>query len=466
MTLVADSNPGSSGNSKRADKLFEKAKTVAETGNYDYAIELYLQGLAEGPDNVPVHAEVRRISLTRKATGGKALGMLKSMGIKTNSKDQQQNMLNAEKLLAYDPGNIGHMTSMVKAAAAGGFVKAVVWIGPILTRVNLEGKKDPAVFNLLKDLYQQVEEYQLALDALQLAAASQPDNGDLQHELRELATRLAIKKGQYEKGDFRESMRDAEGQRARLEEDTDVRTVDAMQGQIARARHDYEASGRDPAKIGKLVETLVKTADLKYENEAIDLLEGTYKATKSYRYKFQAEEIKLRQLTRTERNMRAQLAEEPDNADLKEMVEELAHDRVEGELKHYQQAMRAYPTDMKLKFEVGKRFFLLEQFDEAIPMLQQSSNDAKLREEAGVLLGRSFLQAGYVPEAVETLKGRIDSYTIEGDDKSKMMYYWYGRALEQNENLEEATKAYSQIAQWDFGYRDVQTRIKELRAKK
>ena len=463
---MADPNPGSSGPSKRAAKLFEHAKTVAETGNYDYAIELYLQGLAEAPDNVPIHAEIRRLSLTRKATGGKALGTFKAMGIKTNTKDQSQNLLNAEKLLAYDPGNVGHMTSMVKAAAAAGFRTTVRWIGPILTRVNLEGKNDSAVFVLLKDLYQQVEEYKLALDALQLAAASQPDNSDLQHELRDLATKLAIQQGQYEKGDFRESMRDAEGQRARLEEDTDVRSVDAMQGQINRARHDFEASGRDPAKIGKLVETLVKTADLKYENEAIDLLEGTYKATKSYRYKFQAEEIKLRQLTRTERNMREQLAEDPDNADLKEMVEELAHDRVEGELKHYQQAMRAYPTDMKLKFEVGKRFFVLEQYDEAIPMLQQSSNDAKLREEAGVLLGRSFLQAGYVPEAVETLKGRIDSYTIEGDDKSKMMYYWYGRALEQNEKLEEATKAYSQIAQWDFGYKDVQARIKELRAKK
>ena len=463
---MADSNPGDEGNSKRAKKLFEHAKTVAETGNHDYAIELYLQGLAEAPDNVPIHAELRRISLTRKATGGKPLGTFKSMGIKTNGKDPKQNMLNAEKLLSYDPGNTSHMTSMVKAATAGEYAKTVPWIGQILSRINLEGKRDPSIFVMLKDCYQQVEEYQLALDALQNAAALQPDNSDVQHELRELATRLAIKKGQYEKGDFRESMRDAEGQRARLEEDADVRTVDAMQGQIARARETWETSGRDPSKLGKLVETLVKTGDLKYENEAIDLLEATYKATKSYRYRFQAEEIKLRQLTRTERNLKQQLDENPDDADLKEMIEELAHDRVEGELKHYQQAMKAYPTDMKLKYEVGKRFFLLEQYDEAIPMLQQSQNDAKLREESGVLLGRSFLQAGYVPEAVETLRGRIESYTIEGDEKSKMMYYWFGRALEQNDELEEATKAYSQIAQWDFGYKDVQARIKELRAKK
>ena len=31
-------------------------------------------------------------------------------------------------------------------------------------------------------------------------------------------------------------------------------------------------------------------------------------------------------------------------------------------------------------------------------------------------------------------------------------------------DIEPALKAYSQIAQWDFGYKDVQTRIKELRS--
>ena len=463
---MADPTPGSEGNPKRAAKLFEHARTVANTGNHDYAIELYLQGLAEAPDDVNVHSELRRISLTRKATGGKALGTFKAMGIKTNTKDATANLLNSEKLLSYDPGNTSHMKSMVQAAAACEFVETTKWIGQILGRANLESKRDPAIFVLLKECFKQVEEYQLALDALQNAAALQPDNSDLQHELKDLATQQAIKKGRYDKGDYKESMRDAEGQRARNEEDTDIRTVDAMQGQISRARQAWETSGRDPAKLGKLVETLLKTEDLKHENEAIDLLEATYKETKSYRYRFQAEEVKLRQLVRTERNLKQQLDENPDDSDLKSMIEDLEHERVEGELKHYQQATRAYPTDMKLKFEVGKRFFQLKQYDEAIPMLQQSQNDAKLREQAGVLLGRSFLQAGYVPEAVETLRGRIESYTIEGDDKSKMMYYWYGRALEKNEDLEEATKAYSQIAQWDFGYQDVQKRIKELRSKK
>ena len=463
---TADNTGPSDGDRKKAQKLFDYAKNAAETNNLDYAIELYLQGLALDTENVPMHQELRRISLTRKATGGKPIGTFKAMGIKTNSKDQKQNLLNAEKLLSHDPGNLGHMVSMMKAATRGGYHKTATWIGPILMRVNLEGKKDSGTFVLMKDLYKELQEFQLAIDALQLAAASQPDNADLQHELRELATQLTIQRGQYEKGDFRESMRDASGQRDLMEQDMDIRSVDAMQGQILRARQEWEASGRDPAKLGRLVENLLKTESLKHENEAIDLLEATYKDTKAYRWRFQAEEIKLKQLARTERSMREQLRDTPEDADLKSTIDDLAHERLEGELKHYQRATKAYPTDTRLKFEVGKRFFALEKFDEAIPVLQQSQNDAKYREEASILLGRSFLHAGYVPEAVETLKGRIDVYQIEGDEKSKQMYYWYGRALELADRVEEATKAYSQIAQWDFGYRDVQKRIKELRAKK
>jgi hypothetical protein len=43
------------------------------------------------------------------------------------------------------------------------------------------------------------------------------------------------------------------------------------------------------------------------------------------------------------------------------------------------------------------------------------------------------------------------------------MYYWYARSLESQNEVQSALKAYSQVAQWDFNYRDVQARIKRLR---
>jgi hypothetical protein len=58
----------------------------------------------------------------------------------------------------------------------------------------------------------------------------------------------------------------------------------------------------------------------------------------------------------------------------------------------------------------------------------------------------------------------IESYQIKGDEKSIDMTYTYGRALEAKGDVPAALKQYSQVAQWNFNYRDVQQRIKSLRA--
>jgi hypothetical protein len=112
---------------------------------------------------------------------------------------------------------------------------------------------------------------------------------------------------------------------------------------------------------------------------------------------------------------------------------------------------------------MGLRQFKLERWDEAIPTLQHARGDPKYRVDATVVLARAFLSAGFVDEADETLAGVINEYQIKGDAKSKEMYYWRGRTLEQKNLVAEAIKMFSQVAQWDFNYRDVQKRIKELR---
>jgi hypothetical protein len=73
------------------------------------------------------------------------------------------------------------------------------------------------------------------------------------------------------------------------------------------------------------------------------------------------------------------------------------------------------------------------------------------------------LEAGYVDEAVDTLAVVINEYAAKGDAKSIEMTYIYGRALEMKKENQAALKAYSQVAQWNFNFRDVQARIKKLR---
>ncbi|MGH7213389.1 MAG: tetratricopeptide repeat protein, partial [Tepidisphaeraceae bacterium] len=123
-----------------------------------------------------------------------------------------------------------------------------------------------------------------------------------------------------------------------------------------------------------------------------------------------------------------------------------------------------YPTEMRYKFEIGRRLFSLDRFDEAIPVLQEARRDPKFKADATIDLAKSFLAASFVDEASETLEALINEYQLKGDARSKEMYYWRGRALEQKRIIDQAVKLYSQVAQWDFNYRDVQARIKRLRS--
>ena len=98
---------------KKAEAFFHKAAAVGGAAQYEFAIEMYLQGLGIDPENTEAHQALRDISLRRKASGGKDLGMFEKMKMKSSRpKEDKLAMLNAEKLLAYDPGNTSNMLAI------------------------------------------------------------------------------------------------------------------------------------------------------------------------------------------------------------------------------------------------------------------------------------------------------------------------------------------------------------------
>jgi tetratricopeptide (TPR) repeat protein len=450
---------------RKAKTFFERGSTVAGTGQYDYAIEMFMQGLNIDPDSTEAHQTLREISFRRKASGGKAIGMLQAMKLK-RGKDDKELMLNAEKLLAYDPGNVDHMVSFMTAAYKAGFYDSVLWVANIAHRANIDsGKPDIKVFMALKDHYRALSRPDLALNALQSAQQMRPDDADLMREIKELGAMNAMRQGKYESGgSFRDSIKDMDAQRKLLEADMDVRDADMMSRAIMDAEAEWRAQPEEPGKINKLVDALVKTENPQNENRAIDILTAAYEKTRQFRFRQSVGRIKMIQSNRTDRSFREKLSKNPTDEQLKADYNAFLGQKIQEELGEYTLWADAYPTDQSLKYEMAKRLFKLRRFDEAIPVLQSARQDAKIRVEATILLGRAFLEAEFVDEAVDTLKELIETYQVKGDSRSKEMTYWYARSLEARKEFPTAIKAYSQLAQWDFNYADVQKRIRALRA--
>ncbi|HVT90083.1 MAG TPA: tetratricopeptide repeat protein [Tepidisphaeraceae bacterium] len=451
---------------KKAKTFFDRGNTVAGTGQYDYAIEMFMQGLNIDPDGVEGHQSLRDISLKRKASGGKSLGMFEAMKLKRGGKDDKGNMINAEKLLAFDPGNTDHMLSLMQSALKGGFYDTVMWIGPILFRANTDGSKpDYNKYIALRDTYKALQQWKLASDACQAALNMRPDDMDLITELKNLGAQHTMSQGKYDKGgSFRDSIKDMDSQRKLLEQDMDVRSDDMMTRAIKDAEAEYNAQPNEPGKLMKLVEALLKTETLENENRAIDLLAAEYDRTKQFRFRFNIGKIKIHQLVRADRQYREKIAKNPQDESLREEYRSFFTNRAEEELKEYSLFAENYPTDLTHKYEMARRLFALQRYGEAIPVFQTARQDPKIRVDASTQLARAFLEAGFVDEAVDTLRALIEEYQLKGDTRSKIMYYWYARSLEQHGDTPAAIKAYSQVAQWDFNYLDVQARIKRLRS--
>ena len=468
---MADLPPGyrdiSPEDQKKAQVFFDRGKTVADSGQYEYAIEMFLQGLAIDPDSRDAHQTLREISLKRKASGGKALGMFEAMKLKTKGKDEKLNLLNSVKLLSYDPGNTDHMLGVMQNAHKGGFYDTCLWIGPILLRANSDVKTpDVSKYLAMKDIYKDLRQWKAAAEACRMARDLRPNDMDLGQEYKNLAAVDTMDQGGYlAGGSFRDSIRDRDKQDALLAQDRDVVSTDFMSRRIGEAEAEWKADPNEAGKLMKLVDALESTEDPENENRAIELLEDAYRRTKAFRFRQKSGKIKMTQMTRMERSLRAAAQAEPKDQQLKHDYEQFVLERMGFELEEYKLWAEAYPTDLTLRYQMATRLFDLRRYDEAIPAFQQSRNDPKLKSDASVYLGRAFLESAFVDEAIETIQGVIDEYQLKGDDRSKEMYYWQGRAYEEKGTDDMAIKRYSQVAQWEFTYRDVQQRIRALRGK-
>ena len=325
-------------------------------------------------------------------------------------------------------------------------------------------KPDFMKLQALKDVYKRIQDFKRALDVLAVAMRARPNDMNLSQELKDLGARATLKAGNYEEGDFRKSMRDVAGQKKLMDQDKDIRSLDALTVAINDAEAAYAADPADNSRLTKLVDALRKTEQMEYENRAIELLDAKFKETKQYKYRQQIGQITIAQLARMERTLREEAGRNPGDAEAQKAYRGFLRDRAEQELRIFRETVENYPTDSSARFEMGRRMFLLGQFNDAIPVFQQAQSDPKFKSLARTLLGRAFLEAGYVDEAADTLQGSIADHPTKGDEKSIDMHYWYARALEDKGDFQAALKMYSQVAQWNFNYRDVQARIKRLRS--
>lgn len=467
---------------KIACKFFERAVTVSETRNYDYAIELYIQGLEKDPEAVEKgHKPLREISIKRLATGGKKPGLLESLKHGTSSKkDPIKSMLNSEYLLAKDPLNVIYIEALVKNADQAELPETMYWgLKVFLELAKQEKKTNLNRLILIKNCCEKLGDYFESVNAMDKAIGSyefgvaaleiglQTEAGrnmDFQSLQRNLAGKLTILRGKYEHADtFRDSIKDADTQKYLHDKSRKIMGEEQQDEVIARARKEFEENPTVTGKINNLVDLLLQRGKPEDEAEAITILEDQYNKTKQYNYKMRADDIRIRQLNREISTIKNKLEKAPTDAGLKSQYSQAVSKLDNFELDVYKERIDAYPTDSKIKFEYGRRLYKVKRFDDAIPVLQMIIGDPRYGTKSRYFIGACFFHKEWYSQAIDVLKEAIGMLETHTDSMGKDMHYMLGRSYEGAGQNDEAMKVYNKLIQLDFNYRDVRQRIDSLR---
>ena len=454
-------------NAAKAHAFFDRARQAAGSSNFDYAIDMFLEGLRYDPDALGQgHLRLYEMALLRQGKDGKKPSMVERVK-RLRGKTPLEQMLNAEYLFAKDPDHLPYAEAMLKAAVAGGYRKTIAWIANLVFQANNASKKPSAhTYILLKDSYKTIGQFDKAIVACQLASRLKPEDGELADEFKNLTAELTMARGKYDQeGDFRQSIKDREAQEKLQSQQAVVKTEDYRQSAVEEARKEYARDPNLPKNIFDLAQALSDLQEDKADNEAIELLENAYKTKKDFSFKQRAGQFRMKQLRRKIREAKAAVEAKPEDSEAKSRLSKLSARLNSTELEHYGLCVENYPTDLQAKYEYGIRLLRNKKYDDAIPLFQEAQKDPRHRISSMDKIGLCFFLKGWFADAIDIFTQAIESYEIKDDGVAKELRYNLARSYEQQGNMKKALEIYRKIAQLDFAYRDVRQRVDKLRSK-
>lgn len=447
--------------------FFERAQKVARSNNFDYAIEMYLEGLRCAPDELDKgHFQLHQLALARQVKGGKKPSMMEKVKL-LRGKNPLDKMLNAEYLFAKDPDHLPYVEAMLKAAVEGDYKKTAKWIADLVFAANNAVQRPSfQIYITLKDSYAAIGQFDRAIAACQHAARLKPQDGELADEFRRLSAELTVSRGKYDKAtDFRESIINREQQERLHAQQGIIKTKDYRLMALEGARKELAEAPDSDQKIFNLAQALSEMQTDEAENEAIELLEKAYEEKSDFNFKKRAGQIQIKQIKRKIRKAKAALQENTRDNNIRKHISELASILNKTEMEHYRLNVENYPTDLKAKYDYGVQLVRNKRYDEAIPLFQHAQRDPRRKIASMGKIGMCFFNKGWYPDAADVFNEAIESYEIKDNGLAKELRYNLARSLEEQGETEKTLELYRKIAQMDFNFKDVRERIDNLRKK-
>jgi hypothetical protein len=461
---------------EKAERFFSVARNRHEVGSFDYAVNMWLQGLKFNPNNLDAV----------KGFFASASGHINATGAKAPAKDLDAAVSGRTPVHKYLANLLGwgfDQLNAEKAAAAGvsaadlGLREVALYLVQNATKLALRAER-PRKSSLVKlmEAAEKIDDFATALVAGDAAAKMDISDGKLAAHVKNLAAQSTMSKGNYDKtgeqGGFRSNIRNMDQQRQLEEGDRITKSGSVLDRLVSDARKALEAAPGDRPSIVKLGKALEERGTPADEEEAHALYLKTFAETQEFRFRAEAGKIRMKQGMRRLKQLDAQVKANPSDLDAKQAFLEAEKAQTILETAEFESLVAAYPTNLEMKYQLGLRYLAAGRQTDAIGQLQQAKNDGKLKHKVNLKLGLAFIAIDWVDEAVETLRGGVAEYPDPNDDTGMDLRYELTKALFKKAQLsrdlasaEEADKLASAIAMQNIAYKDIRnlrTQIKAL----
>jgi tetratricopeptide (TPR) repeat protein len=439
---------------------YQKGMTAFERKNFDYAIAIFNQVLAQEPGFFDCR-QALRVSQHKKSGGTSTFfkKMLSGAGSSPllakaqMQKDPLETIKTVEQVLNSDPNSAAAHKLLADAALSADLPKTAVLSLEIVVK---NSPKDEEAQKNLARAYSEAGQGEKAEMVMAELMRQHPGDLKLADELKDISARKTLAEGGYEAlsggtGSYRDILKDKERSVELEQEGRQIKTDDVAQRHIAKLEAELAQEPNNMKKLRSVAELYAQQKDFDRALATYNRIIEKEGAADSSLQKAIAETT-IRKLD----HAIAQL--DPQAPEYAEKSAQLKTERDNYILSEVKQRADRYPGDLGIRFELAELLFKLGKFNEAMPEFQKATANPHKRLQSMALLGQCFAALGMDDMAATQLQGVLREKPVFDDEKKDMTYALAGVFVKMGK-LDEADELYKQIFQVDMNFKDVMAKV-------
>ena len=446
-------------------KHLDKARDAVKKKNYEYAVTLFIAYLTTAPSDVAARKELREAERAwkRMSGGGGFMASMKMKGYAAQAamigvkKDPEKAMIACEEILKQDPDVVPALIKLGEAAHLAGFNDVSIAAFEDALAVDKDSKD---ALRAMGRTFKAIDNLDRALKCFQKLQKLDPKDKEADEETRHIPASMTAKKVKegVDKGGY-QNLIDKDEAKALEKMSQRVRTPEQALERISELEPKVEKNPKDVKTMRLIAELYVKA------ERPDDALTWAEKALTADPNDYLASELKgdllMKRHEESVKTLEEACKKAPADERVKAKLAKAKQEKLLFEIDEFRKRVAAHPTEMGLRYELGKALYDADRIDEAIPELQKAKQDPRKKSEAGYYLGYCFVKKKMAKLAVNELNAARDGL-FEMDGIKKDITYLLGRIYEQAGKKDLAVAEFNQIAEVDFGFKDVTKRLEAL----